>query len=56
MKQVKSFTDIEFIIKHKLDLRDNQNNKLDFVRFLGMTLIEVIGIINSGNYRYDINF
>lgn len=53
--KIKSFSDISFILRYKLDIKDSQGNVIPFVRFLNFKLIDVIEILNSQTYTYDID-
>lgn len=54
MKKIKSFSDIEYIIKYKCDVKDNNNYNIPFVRFLSFDLLDIIKIINDGTWQYSI--
>ena len=53
MKKITGFGDVEFIIKHKIDVKNNTGFNIPFVRFLGMDLISIVNLINSGDWTYD---
>ena len=41
-RPIKSFADVEYIIKYKCDVRDPAGHVIPFVRFLGLTLVELM--------------
>lgn len=54
MRTIKGWDDVAYIIKHKLDVIDSQGHKMDFVRFVNMSLMDVI-IHAFLVYTYDPN-
>lgn len=54
MKKIKSFRDVEYIIENKCDVVDAQGHKIQFVRFLGMTLLEVTNAVISKEWEYEL--
>jgi len=57
MKKVTSFSDIQYIIKNKCDLKQTINGKLHdlpYFSFLRMTLGDVTAAINEGSLFYDL--
>ncbi len=53
-KKIKSLSDVEFIINNKCDVYDNRGNKCNIVYFLGMSLLDIVKLINSNEWTYDI--
>jgi len=53
MQKITSLLDINYIINNKVDLKDDKGYVIPFVRFMGYSLIQVMRLINSGNYTYN---
>lgn len=53
MKKIKSFQDVSLIIRQKLDIKDDMGKDISFVSFLRMKLIDVLAIIDNGEWTYD---
>ena len=53
-KKIKDYDDIRLIIKYKADMTDPKGNKVDFVRFLSFTLLDIVNIINEGTWSYEV--
>jgi len=56
MKKITSFQDVEFIINNKLNVKDFVGHNIHFVNFLGLSLLEIVKIINSRDWTYDPEF
>ena len=52
MRKIKTFDDVRYIIEHKVDVYDFKNNKVDFVRFLGMRLVDLINDVFPNDWYY----
>lgn len=52
MKKIKSFNDIYFIVNQKLDVYSVDGSTVPFVRFLSIPLLDIINIINEGDWSY----
>lgn len=55
MRYIKSFNDIILIINQKLDVVDEHGHKIPFVRFVSLSLVEIVNILNSGDWEYQPN-
>ena len=53
MKTITTFSDIEYVINNKLDIKNPEGRNVQFVNLLGMTLIDIVKIINTRNWKYQ---
>ena len=51
-RPIKSFADVEYIIKYKCDVRDPAGHVIPFVRFLGLTLVELMNDVFPSAWTY----
>lgn len=54
MKKIRSFSDVTYIINNKCDVKDAMGHTIPFVRFLGISLLEIVNLINDGTWEYSI--
>lgn len=54
MKKITSLLDINYIINNKVDLKDDKGYVISYVRFMSYSLIQVVRLINAGNYTYNL--
>ncbi len=53
MKVIKTFQDITFIINNKCDVYEPRGYVIPYVRFLSLSLLEIINILNEQNHKYE---
>lgn len=56
MKKIKSFQDISSIIKLRCDIRNDVGTMISYTTFLNMKLIDVLTIVENGEYTYDCDY
>jgi hypothetical protein len=56
MKKIKSFADVEYIINNKIDVKDDRGYTVTFVRFLNLTLLQIVTIINDRSWEYSVEY
>ena len=54
MQKITSLLDINYIITNKVDLKDDKGYVITYVRFMSYSLIQVVRLINAGNYTYNL--
>jgi hypothetical protein len=54
MQKITSLLDINYIINNRVDLKDDKGYVIPFVRFMSYSLIQVVRLINTGNYTYNL--
>lgn len=52
MREIVSFKDLEHIINRRIDVIDGQGFTIPFVRFMSMTIKEVLEIFSHG-WKYN---
>lgn len=52
MNKISNFSDITYVINNKVDIKDSKGYDITFIRFLSFSVIEIIRMINEGNYSY----
>lgn len=56
MKKITTMSDISLILTFKCDVKDNMGHTIPFVRFVGMTLVDIVNnVLNEGTWTYDID-
>lgn len=56
MKKITSFNDISLIIRFKCDVIDNKGHNMPFVKFLSMSLVDIVNnVLNEGTWTYDLD-
>lgn len=53
MKKIKSLEDISFIVRNKLDVKDDIGQTVTLFRLLGFKLFKILEIIENGEWKYD---
>ncbi len=59
MKQLKTYSEIEMIVNHKLDIYQEINGKkytMAFVSFITTPLVDIIRMMQDGKLWYDPTF
>jgi len=54
MKKLKSLTDLQYVLNQKCDVYDSQCNRIPFIRFVSMPLINIINSMNDVPYYYQL--
>ena len=53
MKNIRTMTDLQYVIDNKLDVRDAQGHIIPFVRFIMMPLINIINMMGNSELSYQ---
>lgn len=55
MKPVRTFQDLGLVVANKLDCYDFHGHKIDFIRLMQYSLVEIVGFIQANNLYYNPN-
>lgn len=52
-RELNSLDDLNVLLKDRVDLVDSQGYKVAFIKFIQMSLMEILNLLNTGWYFYE---